>query len=300
MNSPREYVAVWQCGSAAVCGWVCLRLGSDINPHPRLATVDGILRGEREEKKERERERRRENGWSRTDSRSGDTRPFCSQPFYWMWLCGNAKLFAAFQAKLFSTARVLYILYIRAIYTMRYVYIYIYCKTGSEIVTQNGGRAKIIKRKANKNWEASEASRREQEKGREREKGREGEKPITHSINVGWMRMYSFVFVCDKQMPRTFFLSSFGRRAAFKSCVACCLAWCGMIRVSAAQTQTHTYAHTACICVWVTEPTSCEFQLRKQLKVLNRKFKEYSEVDWVFLWHNSNFWIPCEGECLEG
>lgn len=173
---------------------------------------------------------------------------------------------------------------------MRYIYIYIYCKTGSEIVTQNGGRAKIIKRKANKNWEASEASRREQEKGGERENGRQGEKPITHSINVGWMRM------CDKQMPRTFFLSSFGRRAAFKSCVACCLAWCGMIRVSAAHT--HTHAYTQCICVWVTEPTSCEFQLRKQLKVLNRKFKEYSEVSWVFLWRNSNFWIPFEREML--
>lgn len=128
--------------------------------------------------------------------------------------------------------------------------IYIYCKTGSEIVTQNGARAKIIKRKRTrieKRVKQAGENRRKGEKGAKRENGRQGEKPITHSINVGWMRMYSFVFVCDKQMPRTFFLSSFGRRAAFKSCVACCLAWCGMIRVSAAHT--HTHAHTQCICV---------------------------------------------------
>lgn len=109
-----------------------------------------------------------------------------------------------------------------------------------------------------KSREGGKEERREGEKGRSGEaevSSQTEEKPITHSINVGWMRVYSFVFVfvfvSDKQMPRTFFPSSGGRRAAFKSCVACCLAWCGMIRVSAAHTYTHIHAHTQSVCVCV-------------------------------------------------
>jgi len=111
---------------------------------------------------------------------------FCSQPFYWMWLCGNAKLFAAWKQNFFSVLYTnLYIIYIY-VYIVIHICIWIYCKNRqSEIVTQNGRRAKIIKRKSEKRI------------------AKQQEKPITHSINVGWMGREK-VFVCDKQMPRTF------------------------------------------------------------------------------------------------